>query len=144
MTYRRWNCRTLSTYNQGVARTIGAKRLEFLTSEERQRKGPSKTFGPANLTSKVKYSTTTAKSTLRNLLGRQQLRRGDGILSMPACRRNERLFGVTGMGRTKALSHGVKLENLGKEYDPREDTCVKAYVRFISARAAAADNASAS
>ena len=75
---------------------------------------------------------------MRTLLGRQQLRRGDGLISMPASRRNERLFGVTGIGRTKSLSAGIKLENLGKDYDPREDTCVKAYVRLMALRASAA------
>ena len=124
-----------------AASKTGARRVEFSSKEERQRQGSSKVFGPSNLTSKSQYSTTTAKSTLRTLLGRQQLRRGDDVLSMPSSRRNERLFGATGQGRTKALSAGIKLENLGKDYNPREDSSIKAFVRLIAARATAASNA---
>ena len=125
---------------KGVADKVGARRIEFTAKDtaERQRQGPSKTFGPANLTTKSSYSTTTAKSVLRTLLGRQQLRRGDGIVTMPASRRNERLFGVTGTGRATLASIGIKLENMGKDYNPREDTCVKAFVRQMAARGEAA------
>ena len=120
-----------------AADKIGARRLEYGSGTEKLRKGPMNAAGPSNLTAKSQYSTTLAKSTLRTLIGRQQLRRGDGLLSMPASRRNERLFGATGTGRSKCLSKGIKLENLGKDYSPREDTCVKACVRMLAVRAAA-------
>ena len=125
--------------SKSVASKTGARRIEFTAKDkqEQQRKGPSNAYGPANLTAKKDYSTTASKSVMRTLLGRQQLRRGDGLISMPASRRNERLFGVTGIGRTKSLSAGIKLENLGKEYDPRADTCVKAFVRRMALRARA-------
>ena len=133
----------LELQNKGtklIADKVGARRIEFASSDttEQQRKGPTKTLGPANLTTKSMYSTTTAKSTLRTLLGRQQLRRGEGVFVIPASRRNERLFGVTGSGRSTYASAGIKLENLGKDYNPREDTCVRALVRALAARGEAA------
>ena len=70
---------------------------------------------------------------MRNLLATRALRRGDGVVSMPESRRNERLFGTTGGGRTKSASMGIKLENLEKDYDPRSDTCLKAFVPALSA-----------
>ena len=55
---------------KGIATKTGAKRLEFSTKEEKQRQRPTKAEGPANLTSKERYSTTLSKSTLRTLIGR--------------------------------------------------------------------------
>ena len=78
-----------------------------------------------------------AISTMRNLIASQKLRRGDGPVTIPQSRRNERVFGVTGSGRSKALRSSVKLENLGKEYNPRYDSCLKAFVRMCAARAMA-------
>ena len=78
-----------------------------------------------------------ALSPLNKLLAAQVLRSGDGVFSIPESRRKERLFGVTGIGRTKALSTGVKIEKLGADYDPRADTCIKAFVRLLAARAEA-------
>ena len=91
--------------------------------------------GPANLVAVNPYSTTLAISTMRNLLAMRALKRGDGLVNYPETRRNERIFGVTGSGRSKTLSTGVKLENLGKDYNPRDDTCLKAFVRMCAARA---------
>ena len=65
------------------------------------------------------------------------LRRGDGLHQVPDSRRAERLFGVH--GRTKLLSAGIKLEKLGADYDPLQDTCLKAFVRLMAANVAAAD-----
>ena len=76
-----------------------------------------------------------ALSTLKNLLATQHLRRGDGILSIPLTRNTERLFGSTGCGRTKFISHGIKFEKLGVDYDPRKDTCIRAFVRMMAASA---------
>lgn len=81
------------------------------------------------------YSTTLALSVLNNLLATQYLRRGDGIIATPESRRKERLFGACGSGRTKAGSTGVKHETMlsGDDYEPREDTCIKAFVRLLYA-----------
>ena len=118
-----------------VADKIGARRLE-LSKSGKSRVGPgSGASGPAQLITTAGYSTTYALSTMRALLGARTLRRGDGCIAMPESRRNERLFGVTGSGRTKSRSMGIKLENLGKDYDPRLDTCIKAFVRLCAARA---------
>ena len=38
-------------------------------------------------------------------------------------------------GRSKRLSAGVKLETVGKDYRPSEDTCVRAFVRMLAAMA---------
>eukprot|EP00965_Chrysotila_dentata_P110913 3665695-Pleurochrysis_carterae.AAC.1 len=73
-----------------------------------------------------------ALSTLKNLLATQQLRRGEGLVSVPESRRNERLFGVTGTGRTKLRSAGARMVQIGREYSAREDTCVSAFVRLMA------------
>ena len=119
-----------------VAQNIGARRLEFSTSGQ-TRAGPRLGEGPVNLYKTKGYSTTLALSTMRNLISAQTLRRGDGIVALPATRRNERLFGNSGQGRSKGLSLGVKLEKLGREYDPRYDSCIKAFIRLCAARASA-------
>ena len=72
-----------------------------------------------------------AISTLNKLLGQKYLRQGDGIIATPASRRTERLFGKFGSGRTKPKSLG-KLENLGSDYQPREDSCIKAFVCLLA------------
>ena len=129
----------LELQNADTKRTadkIGARRLELTKSGTHKRIGPGEgKQGPSNLVKVSAYSTTTAISTMRNLLGMRSLKRGDGLCSYPETRRNERIFGVTGKGRSKTLSSGVKLENLGKDYSPREDTCLKAFVRMCAARA---------
>lgn len=53
--------------------------------------------------SKGYHWSSMATSTLKNLLGAQYLRRGDGELALPDSRRKERLFEF---GRTKALKAG--------------------------------------
>ena len=78
-----------------------------------------------------------ALSTLNHMLMQQQLRRGDGLFAIPDSRRTERLMCT---GRTKHASTGIKLEKLNCDdsYDPRLDTCVKAFVRLLAANAARA------
>ena len=98
-----------------VAEKISARRLE-LSKSGQTLVGPRLGYGPARLVSTKGYSTTLAISLMRNLIATQKLRRGDGLISMPASRRNEQVFGVTGCGRSKFLRCGVKLENLGKDY----------------------------
>ena len=63
---------------------------------------------------------------------------------MPDARRNQRATTFFGHhGRTSLRSSGVwrggvKLEHMGEDYDPLDDTCVKAFVRMIALMATAA------
>ena len=77
-------------------------------------------------------------SILKHLMSAQKLRRGDGPagILMPDSRRSERLFGH--QGRTSYRASGVKLEHLQDDYNPTEDTCIKAFVRLIALAAVAA------
>ena len=59
------------------------------------------------------------------------LRRGDGVIALPECRRKERLLVV---GRTKLAPKWVKSEILNRDYNPRQDTCIKAFVRLLAAQ----------
>ena len=77
-------------------------------------------------------STSQALGTLRTLLAAQKLRRGEGPVVMPESRRNERLFGADGRGRSSRLSTGVKFEKLGDNYNTKEDTCIRAFVRLLA------------
>ena len=81
-------------------------------------------------------STTMSISTLNSLLTTKYLRQGDGIVSIPATRRAERVFGQHGTGRTKLRGLG-KLESENVDYVPRWDTSLKAFVCELAARAAA-------
>jgi len=85
-------------------------------------------------------STTMSLSTLNSLLTCKYLRQGDGIISTPATRRAERVFGQHGSGRTKLRGLG-KLESEDASYLPWQDTCIKAYIRQLAARAAAEHSA---
>ena len=75
------------------------------------------------------------------MLAGRALRTGYGIENLSVrgieSRRKERVFGATGSGRTKGLSTGIKIEKLGAEYDPREDTVLRALVRMLAETAAA-------
>ena len=86
--------------------------------------------GPPRLTDVKQYGTTCALSTMNNLLVTQKLRRGDGPIAYPQSRRAERLFGE--VGRTKRASTHIKLEKLECNYDVRQDTCIKAFVRQMA------------
>ena len=101
----------------------------------------SRLWGALDLATLIKskgYPTTVAVSTIKNLLVSQYLRRGDGIIATPNSRRKERLFGISGSGRTTSISAGIKLERLMIDhYDAVQDTCVKAFVRVIAMAAAA-------
>ena len=83
-------------------------------------------------------STTAAISTLNHLLVSRKLKEGSGLHATPATRSKERLFGEKGVGRLSLPASGVKLEARLKAiagYDPRHDTCLKAFVRLLAARA---------
>ena len=74
-----------------------------------------------------------AISIMKNLLVTQRLRRGEGPIIYPTSRRAERLFGE--QGRTKRTSSKIKLEKLGDDYNPRNDSVLKALVRLMAAAA---------
>ena len=117
-----------------VAESSGARNLEAQASQVQARTSLRAAEGPAQLITVKGRSTTMAISTLKHMLMQNTLRRGDGLYSVPASRHQERLFG---QGRTKLHTFAVKLENLGADYDPRKDSCIKAFVRMIAARAEA-------
>ena len=124
-----------------VAESGGSKRLEFTAAGKTVLGMRSGKAGPMLLTERKEYSTTLALSTLNNLLVTQKLRRGDGPIRYPQSRRAERLFGEE--GRTKRKSTHIKLEKLDTDYDPRLDSCVKAFVRMMAAAANARDSVEA-
>ena len=107
-----------------VASSGGSRRLQ-MTSSGQTRRGA----GPV-ISATSGYSSTMAISTLRKLLGARVLRRGDGIIALPESRRKERLLA----GRTKLMSKLVKMEVLMRDYDPRLDTAIKAFVRLLAAQ----------
>ena len=121
-----------------IASSSGSRRLELSTEGHMLVPMRDGKFGPEKLVPTKGNCTTMALSTLKHLLLTQKLRRGDGpdAVVMPDARRNERLFGSH--GRTSYRSAGVKLEHLGSDYQPRDDTCIKAFVRLVAAAAAAA------
>ena len=98
--------------------------------------------GPARLVSTSRMSNTMAVSTMNHILMQNTLRRGDGEFRVPDSRRTERLLQT---GRTKHLSAGLKQEKVGVEeiYNPRKDSCVKAFARLLRSEAAAATEAAA-
>ena len=107
-----------------VASTGGSRRLK-MTTEGQTRRGAL----PVISTTKG-YSSSMALSTLRKLLSQNMLRRGDGIIALPDSRRKVRLLA----GRTKLAAKLVKMEVLQSDYKPREDTCIKAFVRLLAAQ----------
>ena len=115
-----------------VADRSGSRRVVTSTASTVLVNPPPGTEGPDRAVKTRAYSTTVALSTLKHLLATKYLRQGDGIQSIPLTRRTERLFGKTGSGRTKSLSSGLKHEKLGVDYDPREDSCIKAFVRLMA------------
>ena len=108
-----------------VAKSGGSCRQKMSTSSQTRRG----VLGA--ITSTVGYATTQCISTLRKLLGAATQRRGDGVIALPESRRRERLLGV---GRTKLASKWVKSEVLRSDYNPRQDTCIKAFVRALAAQ----------
>ena len=79
------------------------------------------------------YHGTAALNTLRKLLAARYLREGQGLFATPASRRNARLFGASG----RVTLPKLECETDG-EYDPAKDTCIRAFVRLLAARAAEA------
>ena len=79
----------------------------------------------------IGYSTTLAKKTLATLVAQQKLQLGDGIdgVTIAPTRRRERMLEG---GRSRGKRVGVKLERVGSDYNPREDSCIKAFVRLMA------------
>ena len=120
-----------------TATTGGSRRLECTAAGKTVvglREGQQ---GPLRITERKEYSTSMALSTMNNLLVTQKLRRGDGPFQYPQSRKAERLFGVE--GRTKRKSTRIKLELIGREYEPSKDTCIKAMVRLMAQAALQTD-----
>lgn len=118
--------------------TSGASRRLTTSSGGETRRPLRQQEGPERLVKTKGYSTSMAISTLRKLLAVRYLRRGDGIIATPESRRKERLFGVSGTGRSTRSRTGIKLEKLhGSGYEPTNDTCVAAFVRLIAAASSA-------
>ena len=70
------------------------------------------------------------------MLAKQKLRNGDGFFTTPDARRTVQL--LNGSGRRTHASTGVKPQSFSDEsYDPRSDSCLKAYIRLIAALAEA-------
>ena len=113
-----------------VAETGGSRRIEFAESSKTLVGLRGAQQGPMKLVERKSYNTSMSVSTMNNLLVTQRLRRGDGPIVYPKSRRAERLFGA--QGRTKRLSSNIKLEKLDATYVPRDDTCVKAFVRHMA------------
>ena len=63
-----------------------------------------------------------------------QARHGDGPFSLAYSRRYQRLFGQQGRTSTYRANR-IKHELMGINYNPREDTCVKAFVRLLASAA---------
>ena len=123
-----------------VAESGGARRI-VTGAEGLARKPMRGKEGPAQLVAtKNATSTTASRSILQKCLAGKALRTGYGIedlsVSGIASRRRERVFGETGSGRSKGLSTGIKIEKLGAEYEPRNDTVLRALVRMLAETAA--------
>ena len=98
------------------------------SGQSRARSGGSQA---GNVIATKGYSTSQAVKTLATLVATQKLQLGDGVdgVLLAPTRRHERLMG---QGRTTYKRVGVKLEKVGADYDPRSDTCLKAFVRLMA------------
>ena len=112
-----------------VAKSGGSCRQQMSTTGVTRRGRTDDLLGVTTAT--IGYATTQCISTLRKLLGAKTLRRGDGVIALPESRRKERLLDV---GRTSLASKYVKSEVLCRDYNPRLDTCIKAFVRLLAAQ----------
>ena len=125
------NLSSLELQNAETKRTAsssGARNLTFREAGE-ARKPLTQKEGPAQLVTTKAVCTSQAVSTLNSMLVTQYLRRGDGIASIPDSRRKVRLFQH---GRSKLMSAGSSAADRAAEYDPRADTCLKAFVRLLA------------
>ena len=131
------NADTKRTASQGGARNLTMSEKRLTIAPQR-----TKTEGPAQLVWTKGYGTSMSLSTMRKLLGLQYLRMGEGLIATPMSRRKERLFGVSGSGRTSGQKVlGQCDASTTTAFDPHTDTCVKAYLRLLDdlARAVSPD-----
>ena len=132
---QKFRCSKLELHNAEVKRVAdrGASRtLELRDSGKARTPQLKHAEGPVNLTDTKGYSTTFAISAFKKIDARATLLRGTSeVAAMPESRVRERLFGEGGPGRSKALSTGLHLSQLGGMYDPRCDSVVKAFVRLL-------------
>lgn len=128
----------LNAHTKRTANSSGSRRLTTSSSGVK-RASMKSSIGPGRLSLTKGYSTSMVLSTLKHLMVSNVLHRGNGLYATPECRRRERLFGESGRGRVTLPSSGVKLEErlmaVDGEYKPSHDTCVKAFVRLLGARA---------
>lgn len=122
----------LNADTKRTAATGGARNLETRSAGESLKPMLGTKAGPAQLVQTKGYSTTMAISTLRKLLGKHHLRRGDGVFTTPDARRKERLFGSTGTGRLTLPSAKMKVE---PGYHAHLDSVLKAFVRLLATQA---------
>ena len=121
------NADTKRTASSGGARNLTLSKGRTSIAPQR-----SKTEGPAQLVHTRGYSTTMVLSTMRKLLGLQYLRLGDGLVATPMSRRKERLFGVYGSGRSSSMKVLGMCDAVdGVAINPRQDTCIRAFVRIL-------------
>ena len=76
-----------------------------------------------------------AVSTLKHLLATNKLRRGDGLYSTPPSHLKERLFGISGTGRSTLKAAGVSKAMRESVYEPRADSVLAAYIRLLADQA---------
>jgi hypothetical protein len=110
----------------------GARNLTFRDEGTSHVKGAD---GEYRLIMTKGYGSSAATSTLKKMLISKTLRVGDGMFSIPVSRTVERLFGEQATGRTKAIK--IEWADQMSDYNPAEDSCLDAYIRFIAARATA-------
>ena len=98
------------------------------------------TEGPSNLIKTRGVTTTSSISTLRKLTAKRYLTEGHGLYSLPSSRRNDRLFGEHAVGRSSSsrVAHAC-MKLVVADYNPREDSCLKAMVRMLAELATAGD-----
>jgi hypothetical protein len=111
----------------------GARHLQFASEGTNHRTQKDGTI--IVLTTKG-YGATAATSTLEKMLATKELREGDGAFSTPDSRRNARLFGESGPGRSSRVKLEVQavMGFIGPTYDPAKDSCLEAFVRVLVAR----------
>jgi hypothetical protein len=124
-----------------IAAQGGARNLTFRSATVKLAPQRKVHEGPAQIVRTKAYMTSCALSTLRKLLGKRYLTQGDGIWATPLSRQKERLFGETGTGRTsakRALQSCAAQPSSEADINPREDSCISAFVRLLAAEATAA------
>ena len=106
----------------------GSKHVEFKQHETLVYPLKAGTEGPIMPVQRKSTTSSLATQTHHFLCSQQLLRRnGEGI----AMRRTERLFGVSGTGRSKLARSVHSGRGAQAAYEPRKDTVLKAFVRLI-------------